>query len=116
MKTFTAFSLLELLIALGIVSLLAAIGYPSYQTHLQTVRRQQTQTQMHRTAVQLERYYSQHHSYQGAVIPLQNKHYRFSLTVPNKNHYLLRATPKTNGRSGVLTLDSVGRMTGLGAG
>ncbi|MDF1654968.1 MAG: type IV pilin protein [Coxiellaceae bacterium] len=112
MKTLTAFSLLELLITLSIIGLLSAIGYPSYQHHLHTVYRQKTRVQMHRIALQLERYYSQHHSYQGAVIPLQNKYYRFTLTVNKKHHYLLKAVPKihhNNGLSGALTLNSIGR-------
>ncbi|MDF1760587.1 MAG: type IV pilin protein [Coxiellaceae bacterium] len=109
MKANTAFSLLELLIALSIVGLLAAIGYPSYHYHLRRMHRQQAQVTLHRFAGQLERYYSSHHSYQGASIQQQNQHYRFILTVKNKHHYLLQAIPKTNqAGDGVLMLDDVG--------
>ncbi len=109
MKANTAFSLLELLIALSIIGLLAAIGYPSYHYHLRRVHRQQAQVTLHRIAGQLERYYSKHRSYRGAMIPQQNKYYRFTLTVSKKSHYVLQATPKANqAGDGVLVLDDIG--------
>lgn len=62
------FSLIELLIAVVVVSILAAIAYPSYVDYMERTRRLDTQSSMLNLASSLETYRSQNLSYQGASV------------------------------------------------
>lgn len=62
------FTLIELLIAVVVVSILAAIAYPSYVDYMERTRRLDTQASMLDLAASLETYRSQNLSYQGASV------------------------------------------------
>lgn len=63
------FSLIELLIAMTVVSILAAIALPAYQGYLQQGRRYEAQQQLLEQALALERIYTQQGRYPDTFVP-----------------------------------------------
>lgn len=63
------FSLIELLIAMTVVSILAAIALPAYQGYLQQGRRYEAQQQLLEQALALERIYTQQGRYPDTFDP-----------------------------------------------
>jgi len=61
------FSLIELMIALAIVGILAAIGYPSYQDSVQKSRRADCEGALVGLAGAMERYFTTNSTYVGVV-------------------------------------------------
>ena len=59
----SGFSLIELMIALAIASILAAIGIPSYQAYTQRSVIPEATTQLHMLKLQLEQYYQDNRRY-----------------------------------------------------
>jgi type IV pilus assembly protein PilE len=64
------FSLIELLIVMGIIGILALIGYPNYHQFIIRSHRSDGQTALLQLANRLEHYFSLHHTYQTATIGL----------------------------------------------
>ena len=64
--TQTGFTLIELMIAVAIVALLAAIAVPSYNRYVEKSRRTDATTALTRIAGQLERCYTQYGKYNDA--------------------------------------------------
>ncbi len=93
------FSLLELLIALTIMAILAAISIPIYSSHLIKARRANAGIALTDIASQLEHSHLLHNSYQGAAIdyskltPLINGHYRIEIEIINADNYSIHAVP-----------------------
>ncbi len=79
------FSLIELLIALAIVSLLSVVGTPIYTQHVAHAHRLEALVAMNRVAAALEQYYAEHQSYIGAT--LQRLHQPSAIV---QGRYLLR--------------------------
>ncbi|HEY5602334.1 MAG TPA: type IV pilin protein [Gammaproteobacteria bacterium] len=115
------FTLIELVIALTVLGILAAIGYPSYQNQVAKSRRGDAQAALMGFANAMERYYTQNNTYAGAavggggVFPAEapvdgsNKYYDLSIPTATVSAYTLRAVPK-NGQAGDgrLEIDSDG--------
>ena len=99
------FSLIELLIVLAIVSILSAIVYPSYRSHITHAHRIDGQTALLDLANRMERYYLEHNTYQTATIghnkitnvltsPLsEGGWYSLSISEATNDTYVLQATP-----------------------
>jgi type IV pilus assembly protein PilE len=107
------FTLIELMIVMVIIGVLAAIAYPSYQSHLQKSRRVDAQTAMLELAQYMERYYTTNGSYTGAALPFTaspkddaTKYYALSLSAQAANSYTLSGAP-----SGTQATDSCGTLT-----
>jgi len=64
------FSLIELMIAVGIVGILAAIAIPSYSAYVKRTNRTDATRSLSVTAQALERCYSQNFSYAVATCPV----------------------------------------------
>lgn len=57
------FTLMELLVAVGIAGILAAFAYPGFQEHLVRTRRTEAQSALQRLMQQEERYFTLHNRY-----------------------------------------------------
>lgn len=111
------FTLIELMIALAIVSILAAVAYPSYQNSVAKARRAEATGALLEGAQALERYYSVNGRYIDgsgnlpAVFPTQvpangTAYYTLAATgTPTASSFTLRAT-----RSGVMSGDPCGQF------
>lgn len=120
----TGFTLLELIIVLGIIGVLGAIAYPLYNTHLTKMRRTFAITALIDVAGYMEEYYILHNnSYKNVTIKCPEnlkKFYRFYATSEN-DIYLLHADPlgeqaKLDTLCGSLTLDQDGNKGIEGSG
>jgi type IV pilus assembly protein PilE len=123
------FSFIEVIIVIAIISILAAIIYPTYTTHLLKVHRADGQTALLDLAARMERYYAQNNSYVGATLARlgvkENSPEGFYLLdIPasklKTNAYVLRAIPRgeqVNDRNcGTLAIDQSGTKSITGTG
>jgi type IV pilus assembly protein PilE len=98
------FSLIELMVALVIASILAAFAMPAYRDHMIRSAIPQATSGLSLFAMRLEEYYQDHHTYAngencGASAPV-SEHFKFSCsTASSGESYVLTAV----GNSGDLT-------------
>jgi len=128
------FTLIELMIALAVIAILAAIAYPSYQDSVRKSRRADAKSVLLNAAQWMERFYTENNRYHqdraGTAVALPvgltqapiegvTKYYNISLTdcagaaQVTANSFTLRAapiagSPQVNDRCGALTLTSTG--------
>jgi type IV pilus assembly protein PilE len=101
MRRDKGFTLIEVMITVAIVAILAAIAYPSYQSHVVKTRRKAAEACLVELAQWMERYYTTNMKYQGASLPstqcqteLQD-HYGFAFSgTPGATSYTIQATAK----------------------
>lgn len=93
------FTLIELMITVAIVGILAAIAYPSYQSHVVKSRRATAKACLMELAQFMERYYTTHMKYTGASLPATqcrtdlSGFYTFAFDgAPTASTYTLQAT------------------------
>ena len=124
MSKHKGFSLIELMIALAIVGILAAIGYPSYQDSVQKSRRADCEGALVGFAGRMEQYFTTQNFYTGAgaagadtgapaIYPTQcpidggTPSYNLTIEAATPTTYTLAATPingQTSDTCGTLTL------------
>lgn len=111
-RRMAGFNLLELMVAVAIVGILVALGYPSYQSQLTDSRRNDAQGALLGFVTAMERYKSDNSTYAGAeagtsfpsapkatVYPAQapidsdDKYYTLTIESSSPTSYTLRATP-----------------------
>lgn len=104
------FSLIELMVALAVAGILAAVAYPAYTSHLQRSRRADAIAALTSVMQAQERYRSNVSSYASSLADLNNlnisqitAHYQITLngvgTTPSfETGYVLTATPVSGGR------------------
>lgn len=105
------FTLIELMIVVTIISMLAMIAYPSFESYSEDNRRSAAKTALAGFANAMERHFSANDSYLGAGLagadtgapgvypdeaPLDSstKHYNLTIQAATASTYTLRATPK----------------------
>ena len=94
------FTLIELVVAIAIVGILAAIAIPSYQDSIRNSRRKAAAACLVEQAVFMERYYTTNLRYTGAALPAGGcrtdlvAFYGFALNgVPDATTYAINAVP-----------------------
>ncbi len=123
------FTLIELMIAVAIAGILAAIAYPSYVEQMRKTRRTDAKSTLLERAQLLERCYTEYNAYNDVNCPLvdnadntklasgytnsKDGHYTISATTLTANSFTLRATPaaggqQANDKCGYLTYDHIG--------
>lgn len=133
----TGFTLMELMIAVAIVGILAAIAYPAYNKSVTKTKRRAAEACLSNYATYMERFYTTNLSYaedtSGNAISLptldcasaQNtgSNYQYSLsttTAVTQSTYLLQAVPTgtqstADASCGTLTLDQTGARNVTGS-
>ncbi|HEX7037015.1 MAG TPA: type IV pilin protein [Pseudomonadales bacterium] len=112
------FTLIELMIAVAILAIVAAVALPLYNQYSQRTYRAEAQADLLNCAQGLERYAAQNFSYTGAALAdvcqprseAQNR-YDVEITVLEDDRFTLTATPVGGGvmdGDGFLTYDSAG--------
>jgi type IV pilus assembly protein PilE len=121
------FTLIELMIAVAIVAILAAIAFPSYQDQVRKTRRGDAQGVLLELAQWMERYYTANNTYTGAVLPFNqspkegdSKYYNISLSTLAANNFTLTAAPiastgQDKDKCGSLTYTSTGKKGKTGS-
>lgn len=119
------FTLVELMIAVAILAIVAAVALPLYNQYSQRTYRTEAQADLLNCAQALERYAARNFSYDGAVAvfnagnlcdprsEVQNR-YDITLVVPDDDQFTLTATPVASGPmdgDGALTYDEAGNRT-----
>ena len=111
-RTTAGFSLLELMIVVGIVAILASLAIAGYDYAMRKTRRAAAQGCLTEGAQRAERFYTTHMTYTGAPAPTcstdVSKYYavRFAAGEPTNTTYLLEAVPQGPQRK-----DSCGTLT-----
>lgn len=131
MTTQRGFTLLELMITVVVISILAAIAYPSYQQYILRGNRAEGQAVLNDAAARQERYYAQNNAYTDDLTKLNMRNssgsgttasvqsdtglytVTLSTTAANSGGYLLTATPRrapqtSDSQCTTLTLDALG--------
>ncbi|MDX1694151.1 MAG: type IV pilin protein [Ketobacteraceae bacterium] len=95
------FTLIELMIAVAIISILATVGYPSYMSHVTDTRRDKAEACLVELSQNMERYYTMNMTYEDAGLALAQcrtelgEFYEFGFSsTPDANSYTLLATAK----------------------
>jgi len=114
------FTLVEVMIAVVIIAILAAIAYPAYTSHLQKARRADATTTLLGAAQQLERCFTRFDAYDANGCPAAwqtgNGHYLIEAEITAAS-FLLTAEPTGPQQAdpcGSLTLNHLGQRTPVG--
>ncbi|WP_037028238.1 type IV pilin protein [Psychromonas aquimarina] len=120
------FSLMELITALVIVGILAAVSYPPYQESVRKARRAEAQGALQSLAQAMERFYTSKRTYDGAaaggaatgapeIFPTKspisgsNAYYNLKIVSAGSTAYVVAAEPiNAQAGDGVLVLKSTG--------
>lgn len=120
------FTLIELMIAVAVVGILAAIAYPSYQNQVRKSRMSQSQADLLEISQFMERCFASNNTYQNCPLPFSasprtgTAYYTVTMVTPARTQFTLTATPNSTGNQdqqqcGTLTLNQAGVRTFSGS-
>lgn len=119
-KPRTGFTLIELMIAVAVIGILAAVAYPSYQEYLRKSRRTDAKIALMQAAQSMERYYTERMTFVGAaagtVFPTASGDGYYTLSfaaAPTASAFSILAAPVSGGpqqsdKCGTYTLNQLG--------
>lgn len=107
-KKYLGFSLFEILVVIVILMVLLGVVWPSYRKLLMGAYHYNVQIQLIALALKLQRYYDQHGSYLGAVIPAQQAHYHFHFRSLHSDYFFLEAVFDERADCQRLSIDALG--------
>jgi type IV pilus assembly protein PilE len=118
------FHLIELLIALTIISLLTAISLPLYSQHIAHARRLAAEVTLTKLASALEQYYTAHNSYADATLSdlsfsavTDDGAYHLQIVDADSSQFLIEAAPRqADSACANLRLNSSGEKSISGTG
>lgn len=118
------FTLIELMIVVGVVAILAAVAYPAFQEQMRRASRTEGKHALQDAAALQERYYSDNNVYASLAtvdINTTTEHGKYTLSITGlggtNQSYTLVATPTfTDTLCGALSLSSNGLRTEGGTG
>ena len=98
MRRHSGFTLIELMIAVAVVAILAAIALPSFADQMRKSRRAEALSTLNDQQLRLERWRVDRPTFATYTLPagLDNGHYNFTLTDASPAGYTLSATPQGN--------------------
>lgn len=122
----TGFTLIELMIAVAVVGILAAVAYPSYQNQIRKGRMSQAQSDLLEMAQFMERCFASNNTYQNCALPITasprsgTAYYAITVQTPARTQFTLRAAPNSTGGQnlqmcGTLTINQQGVRTFSGS-
>lgn len=119
------FTLIEVMIAIAIVGILAAIAYPSYIEQVRKTRRTEGKSMLLEVAAKQERFYTENNTYANDLdddlgydsdpVTTEGGWYQVSVIAASATDYTLQAVPQGaqagDTLCGALTIDSFGVKT-----
>jgi len=115
------FTLIELMIVLAVLSIIVAVGYPSYQEHVKKSHRAEGMGQLLELADRMERAYSDSGTYptdisEVYVATTDNGFYTLSIVTANNISFIVSAAPTSLGgqdkdKCKTFTLTSLGQKS-----
>lgn len=120
MEKIKGFNFLELILVVGLIGILTALAYPSYQHYLIRSYRNDGKTALLDLGNRMEEYYLKNNSYQGATLDSigasntsSDGYYQLVIANTTPTYYLIYAVPaqpniKQDAECGTLTYDSLG--------
>lgn len=109
-----AFSLIELMIVVGIIGILAAIAYPAYRDYVLRGERVEAQASMMDLVQVLERCFTLDNSYEGCIPddldPFDTDRYEITADADDVT-YTVTGMPTGNSQCGTLTINQAGART-----
>ncbi|NWD75627.1 type IV pilin protein [Pseudomonas gingeri] len=120
-RTSSGFTLIELMIAVVVVGILAAVAYPNYLSYVKKTHRYEIAELISEQAQTLERFYTRNATYVGGGTGLSagNSYYNITSTLAATT-FTLTATPSTGSMMvgdmcGNYTLDNTGARANPGS-
>jgi type IV pilus assembly protein PilE len=120
------FTLMELMIAVAVVGILAAVAFPSYQSQVIKTRRSDGKAALMSAAAKQEQYYLDNKTYADTLAKLNvaaaspEGYYQIRITASSATAFTLQAAPQGSQTSdticGNLTLNNLGTKTESGSG
>lgn len=105
------FTLIELVVVMGIISLIVTMAYPIYTRHLEASMRTDAHAGLMQAAAELERCNARTYTYYECGIPSHSPGKRYSLTLskePEGGYLLSASTVQNDGCETAITLNSRG--------
>jgi type IV pilus assembly protein PilE len=100
MSKYRGFTLLEVMIVVGIVAILAAIAIPNYNNYIVRSKISEATSQLSTMRIKMEQFFQDNRFYTGACQPLtvaplptgeNAKYFSYSCAIPDANNYVVTA-------------------------